>query len=254
MPIARPERSAYEAADTSFRMMLDDVVETMSEYDDWTVRKAAFLDIVEDMRQAIDFVRELDDDSRTALAEALDSDAELLLELWDGADGQTVNGHAVNGHGVLGSSAEAESEPVPRRRLNGTAAPAAVIEDLTGAPGHHAGDADDVSAAGDDDNDLGDDESDGEPINFLELLPLFTGAVLEKLEEDAIHSAEQAAIYMLSCHPEHQDAVEAWMLEDARHAKAMRKLISADTRFGELLRELDAYEAELAGDSPETEH
>lgn len=74
------------------------------------------------------------------------------------------------------------------------------------------------------------------PARFGEVLPFYVGAILESLGEDRIASAEQAAIYVLSIHPEHQAAAEAWMLSDPKNAKAVRKVVRGDKRFATLLK------------------
>ena len=74
------------------------------------------------------------------------------------------------------------------------------------------------------------------PTKFGEVLPFYVGAILERLGEERIASAEQAAIYVLSIHPEHQAAAEAWMMADPKNAKAVRKVVRGDKRFATLLK------------------
>lgn len=74
------------------------------------------------------------------------------------------------------------------------------------------------------------------PAKFGEVLPFYVGAILERLGEERIASAEQAAVYVLSIHPEHQAAAEAWMTADPRNAKAVRKVVRGDKRFANLLK------------------
>lgn len=73
------------------------------------------------------------------------------------------------------------------------------------------------------------------PADFRNVLPLYVGAILEGLNEDAITGPEQAAVYILSIHPEHQGAAEAWMLADPRNGKAVRRLMKADRRYRQLM-------------------
>ena len=73
------------------------------------------------------------------------------------------------------------------------------------------------------------------PADFRNVLPLYVGAILEGLNEDAITGPEQAAVYILSIHPEHQSAAEAWMLADPRNGKAVRRLMKADRRYRQLM-------------------
>ncbi|MBP2230320.1 hypothetical protein J2847_003623 [Azospirillum agricola] len=78
-------------------------------------------------------------------------------------------------------------------------------------------------------------EGDGGPADFRKVLPLYVGAILEGLDETEMTGPEQAAIYLLSIHPEHQAAAERWMLADPRHGKAVRKLMRADRRYRQLM-------------------
>lgn len=73
------------------------------------------------------------------------------------------------------------------------------------------------------------------PADFRNVLPLYVGAILEGLNEAAVTGPEQAAIYMLSIHPEHQMAAEEWMLRDPRNGKAVRKLMRSDRRYRQLM-------------------
>ncbi|HYH20229.1 MAG TPA: hypothetical protein VD995_16590 [Azospirillum sp.] len=87
----------------------------------------------------------------------------------------------------------------------------------------------------DDDADEGADEGEASR-RFAEMLPFYVGAILERMDEDRVASAEQAAVYVLSIHPEHQAAAEAWMMADPRNAKAVRRIVKADKRFATLLK------------------
>lgn len=78
-------------------------------------------------------------------------------------------------------------------------------------------------------------EADGGPEDFRRVLPLYVGAILEGLKETVIASPEQAAIYLLSIHPEHQAAAEAWMLADPRNGKSVRRLMRTDHRYRQLM-------------------
>lgn len=82
------------------------------------------------------------------------------------------------------------------------------------------------------------DDADGDEASrrFAEMLPFYVGAILEQLDEDRVASAEQAAVYVLSIHPEHQAAAEAWMMADPRNAKAVRRIVKGDKRFATLLK------------------
>lgn len=78
-------------------------------------------------------------------------------------------------------------------------------------------------------------EGDEGPSDFRNVLPLYVGAILEGLDEKTISGPEQAAIYLLSIHPEHQAAAEGWMLADPRNGKAVRKLMRADRRYRQIM-------------------
>lgn len=73
------------------------------------------------------------------------------------------------------------------------------------------------------------------PADFRNVLPLYVGAMLERLAEPAVTSAEQAAIYLLSIHPEHQGAAEQWMLADPRNGKAVKRILRTDRRYRQLM-------------------
>ncbi len=78
-------------------------------------------------------------------------------------------------------------------------------------------------------------EGEGGPADFRNVLPLYVGAILEGLSETTITNPEQAAIYRLSIHPEHQAAAEGWMLADPRNGKAVRRLMRAARRYRQLM-------------------
>ncbi len=84
-------------------------------------------------------------------------------------------------------------------------------------------------------------DGDGGPADFRNVLPLYVGAILEGLNEKVISEAEQAAIYLLSIHPEHQKAAEGWMLSDPRHGKAVRKLMRSDRRYRQLMDRMNDH-------------
>lgn len=81
----------------------------------------------------------------------------------------------------------------------------------------------------------------GGPVDFRDVLPLYVGAILEGLNEKVISGSEQAAIYLLSIHPEHQKAAEEWMLSDPRHGKAVRKLMRSDRRYRQLMERMNDH-------------
>ncbi|CBS85692.1 hypothetical protein [Azospirillum lipoferum] len=91
-------------------------------------------------------------------------------------------------------------------------------------------------------------DADGGPEDFRKVLPLYVGAILERLAEKMVSSPEQAAIYLLSIHPEHQAAAEGWMLADPRNGKSVRKLMRTDRRYRQLMdRMADHWQAARNG-------
>jgi hypothetical protein len=70
---------------------------------------------------------------------------------------------------------------------------------------------------------------------FLKVVPYFIGGVLEKLAEPEILSVEQAVFYVLSAHPEHQEAAERWVEADPKHMKAFRKFLKSNRYYKNLM-------------------
>jgi hypothetical protein len=70
---------------------------------------------------------------------------------------------------------------------------------------------------------------------FNDALPLYVGAVLERLGETRLSCVEQAAFYMLSAHPEHHAAAVAWIGMDRRHARDFRKFMNANRYYNDVL-------------------
>ncbi len=94
----------------------------------------------------------------------------------------------------------------------------------------------------------GEDEEDQDVGASAEVLPVFIGAVLERLGEDRITSVEQAAVYILSVHPEHYGAAEDWLQADIKNAKAFKKLLRADRHYANLFELLLGDEDEDEGE------
>ena len=61
--------------------------------------------------------------------------------------------------------------------------------------------------------------------------------MLEKLAEPGLSSVEQAAFYVLSAHPEHQEAAERWVEADPKHMKAFRKFLKANTYYKNIMED-----------------
>ena len=83
---------------------------------------------------------------------------------------------------------------------------------------------------------------------FLNVVPYFIGGILEKLAEPEISSVEQAAFYVLSAHPEHQEAAERWVEADPKHMKAFRKFLKATRYYKNLMEDgAEIYGGNLTG-------
>ncbi|WP_207458018.1 hypothetical protein [Azospirillum sp. SYSU D00513] len=88
-------------------------------------------------------------------------------------------------------------------------------------------------------------DSEQGPGDFRRVLPLYVAAILEGLKEERISGAEQAAVYLLSLHPEHKEAAEQWMLADPRNAKAVRKIMRTDRRYAQLSKRMAGHWQEM---------
>jgi uncharacterized protein (DUF2461 family) len=88
-----------------------------------------------------------------------------------------------------------------------------------------------------------DPESRGD-LPFMAVLPLHIGAILEKLGEEEIISVEQAAFYLLSIHPEHQQVADQWIQSDKANLKAMTKFIDTNPFYAALHRSYEQYSAD----------
>lgn len=82
------------------------------------------------------------------------------------------------------------------------------------------------------------------------LVLLYAGAVLERLGETSMTSAEQAAVYALSVHPEHGESVLDWMRSDRRNTVALRRIMRHDRTFRTLQRSIDDALSEGGGFLP----
>jgi hypothetical protein len=121
----------------------------------------------------------------------------------------------------------------------------------------------------DDDGDLDDDEDEelavsGEKVNgwhggggvvapandegeeveivedFAEVLPFYVGAVLEQLGETKLERPEQAAFYLLSCHPEHTEAAQSW-LQQGTNLKRFQKFVDDTPDYEAILEMMDEH-------------
>jgi hypothetical protein len=81
----------------------------------------------------------------------------------------------------------------------------------------------------------------GSNLPFMALLPVHLGAILERLGEERIAEVEQAAFYLLSVHPEHQAAADAWLQETRDRQKAFMKFLGANPFYAALFRAHEQY-------------
>jgi hypothetical protein len=71
-------------------------------------------------------------------------------------------------------------------------------------------------------------------LNWIDWVHFFIGGILERLDERAIKSTEQAAFYLLSAHAEHEDAAVDWLEADRRRRKDLRRLIKTNRAYADL--------------------
>lgn len=81
----------------------------------------------------------------------------------------------------------------------------------------------------------------GSNLPFMALLPVHLGAILERLGEERIEELEQAAFYLLSVHPEHQGAADAWLQATRERQKAFLKFLGANPFYATLFRAHEQY-------------
>lgn len=84
----------------------------------------------------------------------------------------------------------------------------------------------------------------GSNLPFMALLPVHMGAILERLEEEAVTSEEQAAFYLLSVHPEHQEAADAWLQGTRARQKGFLKFLNANPFYAALYRDYERYHSD----------
>jgi hypothetical protein len=63
---------------------------------------------------------------------------------------------------------------------------------------------------------------------------MYLASILERLDETHVTCIEQAAFYMISAHPEHQDAAQAWIEADVKHFKEYKKFLAANRDYRDL--------------------
>ena len=98
------------------------------------------------------------------------------------------------------------------------------------------------------------DEDDGEAgpePDLAELTTYYVGAVLERLDEWEVSGPEQAAFYMLSCHPEHLEAAQAWLADASANQAAFEDFIEANPDYAAVLDMVEEMYADLEGEAGE---
>jgi hypothetical protein len=76
--------------------------------------------------------------------------------------------------------------------------------------------------------------------DFAEVLPFYVGAVLEQLGETKLERPEQAAFYLLSCHPEHTEAAQSW-LQQGTNLKRFQKFVDDTPDYEAILEMMDEH-------------
>ena len=76
--------------------------------------------------------------------------------------------------------------------------------------------------------------------DFAEVLPFYVGAVLERLGETKLDRPEQAAFYLLSCHPEHTEAAQSW-LQEGSNLKRFQKFVDDTPDYEAILEMMDEH-------------
>lgn len=94
--------------------------------------------------------------------------------------------------------------------------------------------ADGIDEEDEDEDEDEEDEAGYADDDFAEMMTFYVGAVLERLGETEIDAPEQAAFYMLSCHPEHLDAAQGW-LGAPGNAEAFESFVDANPDYAAVL-------------------
>jgi hypothetical protein len=87
----------------------------------------------------------------------------------------------------------------------------------------------------------------GSDLPFMALLPAHVGAILERLAEEEVSSVEQAAFYLLSVHPEHQSAADAWLQADRHRQRDYADFVRRNPFYAALLESHDRFHGDPEG-------
>lgn len=201
MLIPKPAQSAYENADTDIREMLDRMIAELKATPSWEQRSTQFLEIIDALELAFEGDDEdIDDD----LIDDEDEDDEYVGE--DDDDDFDDD-----------EDEDDEELAVSGEKVNGW---------------HGGGGV--VTPANDEDEEVEIVE------DFAEVLPFYVGAVLEQLGETKLERPEQAAFYLLSCHPEHTEAAQSW-LQQGTNLKRFQKFVDDTPDYEAILEMMDEH-------------
>jgi hypothetical protein len=73
---------------------------------------------------------------------------------------------------------------------------------------------------------------------FAVIVPVYIGAILERLNEKRIECLEQAAIYALSTHEAHQLAASSWFNAEPKRLRMFRKFMTAHPQYRDALKRI----------------
>jgi hypothetical protein len=201
MLIPKPAQSAYENADTDIREMLDRMIAELKATPSWEQRSTQFLEIID----ALELAFEGDEDD---VGDEFDDDEDDEYVGDDDDDDDAFD--------------DEDDEYVEEQTASG--------EKVNGW--HGGGGV--VKPTGDEDDEVEIVE------DFAEVLPFYVGAVLEQLGETKIERPEQAAFYLLSCHPEHTEAAQSW-LQQGGNLKRFQKFVDDTPDYEAILEMMDEH-------------
>jgi hypothetical protein len=201
MLIPKPAQSAYENADTDIREMLDRMIAELKATPSWEQRSTQFLEIIDALELAFEGDDEIDADDFDD-----DEDDEYVGDDDDDADLDDVD-----------DDDSVEERSVSGEKVNGWHGGGGVVTPA---------------------NDDGDEVEIVE--DFAEVLPFYVGAVLERLGETKLDRPEQAAFYLLSCHPEHTEAAQSW-LQQGSNLKRFQKFVDDTPDYEAILEMMDEH-------------
>jgi hypothetical protein len=204
MLIPKPAQSAYENADTDIREMLDRMIAELKATPSWEQRSTQFLEIID----ALELAFEGDEDDAGDEFED-DEDDEYVGDDDDDDDDDDAFDDEDDEY--------VEEQTASGEKVNGW---------------HGGGGV--VKPTGDEDDEVEIVE------DFAEVLPFYVGAVLEQLGETKIERPEQAAFYLLSCHPEHTEAAQSW-LQQGTNLKRFQKFVDDTPDYEAILEMMDEH-------------